>query len=221
MKKLIILALLVFLAWPMWAATWMIGDNDGYGAGIADNAKHEFDGIWAGWDGRSGDEKTATNGAQFTDTYSTTHPTLITVRAVKGAYSPQPGSVATFTIPDVGQGWTEGSLLFDMVGFQAAVFGSVIVTFNGIVQPWAFTDGFPVTRVRSFDLGQDVLGAINELSSLTVVVDRNTSKDFYGFDFLRLTLLSTGPTPVPEPAGLLLLGCGLLGLAAARRRSLR
>ena len=50
------------------ATTWMIGDNDGYGAGIPDNGNHPFNGYTAGYDVRIALEMAATNGAQYTDT---------------------------------------------------------------------------------------------------------------------------------------------------------
>ena len=158
------------------ATTWMIGDNDGYGAGIPDNGNHPFNGFTAGYDGRSASEMAATNGAQYTDTYSTTH----------GSFGPQPGSVATFQFTGLGNGWTEGSMWFDMADFQASTFGSVKTTYNGIVQNWSFNDGFPTTKIRFFDLAQDVIDSIN-LLSLTVAIDRNGSADFYGFDFALLS----------------------------------
>ena len=72
-KPLCLAGLLALAAAPVSATTWMIGDNDGYGAGIPDNANHPFNGSSANYDGRSAAEMAATNGAQYTDTYSTTY----------------------------------------------------------------------------------------------------------------------------------------------------
>ncbi len=167
----------------------------------------QINGFTANYDGRSAAEAAATNGAQYTDTYSTTHP----------GYGPQPGTVATFKFTGLGSGWTQGSMWFDMADFQASTFGAVAVTFNGIVQNWAFNDGFPHTRVRFFDLDAAVLTTINNTGELDVVIDRNASVDFYGFDYALLSNRA-GSDGIPEPGALALLGLGLACLAASLRR---
>ncbi|MDJ0918404.1 MAG: PEP-CTERM sorting domain-containing protein [Woeseiaceae bacterium] len=221
MKTRVLFAILFTLAAaPAWSDVIIIGDNDGYGAGVPDNGNHPFN---AGYDGRSDDEKAATNGAQFTDTYSTAHP----------GFGPQPGEVATFIFENLGTGWTEGSMWFDMADFQASTFGPLITTYNGIEQNWAFNDGFRTTVVRFFDLQQDVLDSINALGSLTVQITRAGSGDFYGIDYALLSnrlaedtdpnndpILKPGdPVAVSEPGtlGILVMGLGLL-LVGWRRR---
>lgn len=196
---------------PATAATYMIGDDDGFGVGVPDNADHPFLGV-PPYDNRSASEKAATNGAQYTDTYSTTQP----------GYSPQPGTVATFLFSGLGSGWTQGAMTFDLADFQASTFGATIVTYNGIVQNWAFNDGYPRTAIHSFDLQQDVLNSINTLGSLTVKIDRAGSGDFYGFDYAKLTDFNiVNPMPsVPEPATwmMMIAGFALVGSTIRRRR---
>lgn len=208
MSKLLASLLLAFAAVNASATVWMIGDDDGYGAGIPDNANHSFNGFNANYDGRSAAEKTATNGAQYTDTYSTTHP----------GYGPQAGTTATFVFTGLGNGWTQGSMWFDMADFQASTFGATSVTYNGILQNWSFNDGFPTTKVRYFDLAQNVLDSINALGSLTVTIDRNNSADFYGFDYAALSnLKGSDGLHVPEPSGILLVLGGLAALVMRRK----
>lgn len=215
MKRLLTALCMLFAATAVSAQVWIIGDDDGYGLGIPNGADHPFNGSTANYDGRSAAEAAATDGAQFTDTYSTTHP----------GYGPQAGTVATFTFSGLGPGWTEGNMIFDMADFQASTFGAVAVTFNGVVQNWAFNDGFPSTRVRAFSLEQAVIDSINLTGQLIVSIDRNGSGDFYGFDYaalsndLGITEVPTIPA-VPEPStyAMMALGLAVVGFVARRRR---
>jgi hypothetical protein len=208
MRKLLALTALALAVGPASAATWMIGDDDGYGVGIPDNANHPFNGFTANHDNRSAGEMAATDGAQFTDTYSTSHP---------GFGPADQGTVSTFKFTGLTGTWTQGSMWFDMADFQASTFGAVAVTFNGIVQNWAFNDGFPTTKVRFFNLDAATVASINALDELTIVIDRNASSDFYGFDYARLEDVNA---PIPEPSTYAMMGLGLgaLALAARRRR---
>ena len=190
------------------AATFTIGDNDGYGIGIADGATAPFTLKPTPYDGRSDAEKAASDGAQFTDTYSTTHPD----------FSPQDGTVATFTFSKLGSGLKSGSLKVDMAEFEAKTYGAVLVNFNGIAQDWAFEDGFTNTVVRDFDLSQAVIDSINSFGELVVTVDRNKSRDFYGFDFLQLSVENGNQVVVPIPAAIWLFSSAVIGLLGFNRR---
>ena len=211
MRKLKLLALLglAFAMSPASATIWQIGDDDGYGIGICNGCNHPFNGFTAGFDGRSPAEVAATDGAQYTDTYSVTH----------GSFSPadQTGSVATFSFLGLPSGWTAGHIQFDAADFQASTFGAVVTQFNGVTQPFNFNDGFPSTAIHHFALDAAVLASINSTNQLVITIDRNNSGDFYGFDYVRLNDFPA-PTPEPEAMALLMMGLGLLGVVARRRK---
>lgn len=190
------------------AAVFTIGDNDGYGMGIADGATAPFTLKPTPYDGRSDAEKAAKDGAQFTDTYSTTHPDN----------SPQEGTIATFIFSNVGNDIKSGALKVDMAEFEAKTYAPVLVNFNGITQDWAFEDGFTKTVVRDFDLSQAVIDSINTFGELVITVDRNNSRDFYGFDFLQLSVENGNPVVVPVPAAVWLFGSAVIGLLGFNRR---
>jgi PEP-CTERM motif len=208
---LLSVVLIGFAARPAAATSFMIGDNDGYGIGICDGCDHPFNGVTAGFDGRSQDEKddVAGTGVKYTDTYSTTH----------GEFSPpdQTGTIATFLFRGLGNAWTVGHLEVDAADFQATRFGAVLATFNGIVVPFNFDDGFPHTAIHYVDLSQPVLDSINATGQLRIQIDRNGSIDFYGFDYLKLNDFAS-PALVPEPASLILVSTGLIAVAARWRR---
>jgi len=209
MRKLLFAAALIAVASQASATSWMIGDNDGYGTGICDGCDHAFNGYTANYDGRSAAEKLAIDGAQFTDTYSTTQP----------SYGPQSGKVATFTFSGLGNTWTAGHLEIDMADFQADTYGHVITTFNGITQDFGYNDGFPHTVIHEYTLDAAVLASINTSRQLVINIDRNNSADFYGFDYLKLNDFPiTAAVPEPETYAMMLAGLGLMG-AVARRRS--
>jgi hypothetical protein len=156
----------------------MVGDDDGYGLGVADGGMA----VWPGagpfgsmYDGRDAAESAASDGAQLTDVYSSILP----------GYGPNlvSGSVV---MPFAGA-LIDGVLTVDMGDFQTSDTGAPIgVDFNGIPQLWDFDDGFRSTVVRSFALGEAVIAAANADGQLVVNLDRSGSSDFLAFDFFRL-----------------------------------
>jgi hypothetical protein len=194
----------------------MIGDDDGFGAGVADNASVQTvtgGPFWPGpgvegsdYDGRSAAEKLATNGAELTDTWSSLWPKY-------GPYATEIGHV----IFPVGQLITAATLTVDFGDFQAAQGGAISVRYNGFLQDWAFQDGFLATKVRTFGLDAAVLASINATGQLDVEIDHTGSSDLIAFDYFRLDA-SLAATSVPEPSTWALVAGGLLALAGVARR---
>jgi hypothetical protein len=187
--------------------TVTVGDNDGYGLGIADNASVVWPGVGpsgTNYDGRSGAEAAATNGAQFTDAYSSILP----------GSGPNSTTVANFIFPFSGT-LLSGTLTADLGDFQASTFGQMSVFFNGVAQPGLFniSDGFQNTAVHSFALSPTALANASAAGQLVVTVDRNGSGDFVAFDYLQLN----GELTVPEPASMAIWGLGALGFAMGSR----
>jgi len=202
MKNLTIVVAIVLSAAFCQGAIITIGDNDGYGAGIPDNGNIS---VLANpiTDNRSAAEKAATNGAQFTDTYSTSQPD----------FSPaDQGSVSTFLFTGL-SGLSSAILTVDMADFQSSDFGAPTVTYNGITQNWAFDDGFQASVVRTFALSSAVLASINSTGSLTVRIDRADSGDFYSLDYMSLNT-----NAVPEPGTFVLISTGILLVGSGLRR---
>ena len=183
----------------------MVGDNDGFGFGAAavpDGAP--LLNINLPEDRRSAAEAAATNGAQQTDFYS-------------ALFTPLPFQFDVI-LPFAGV-LTSGTLTIDMGGFQAATFGQITASLNGIAQPnlLNFEDGAFATAVRTFGLSPAVLAAANLAGQLVLRLDRSGSNDAIAFDFFRLNG-EVDAAPIPEPATLLLFGSGIAAGVARRRR---
>jgi hypothetical protein len=192
---------------------FIVGDVDNYN--IA-GAKDQGAVIWPGgapvFDGRSAAEMAATDGAQFTDSYSTLFP----------GYSPAGiGSTGSVFFPT---GWVihDGSFVMAMADFQASTFGAISMNINGVALDPAtqslestWNDGFEVSTIRAFVLTPAQIAAANLAGQLIVNFDHLSSGDFIAFDWFKMC---ANVEPVPVPPTAILLGSGLLGLVGLRFR---
>jgi hypothetical protein len=174
----------------------MIGDNDGYGNGfgfgfVGDNQSlprraigydDDDDDDYRPRDGRTADERAATNGAQQTDFYSALLP-------ASGRSCPI-GLPRSFDLvfPVEGQ-LTEATLEIDAASFEATRCQQIGLSINGVPQPGflAFSDGKLATRVHRITLTAAQLAAANQARPLKITLSRGNSTDKVAFDYFKLS----------------------------------
>ncbi|MFA4901479.1 MAG: hypothetical protein WC600_01910 [Desulfobaccales bacterium] len=205
----------------------LVGDVDNYGSipGAGDQVPAGTN-IWpgpgasgTGYDGRSAAEAAATNGAQFTDSYSTLFPGFSPADIVS-----ELGSVI-IPLPVGFPIIHDGTFAMAMGDFQASTFGAISMNFNGVALdatqllqgPATWDDGFQASAIRSFVLNPAQLAAINAAGQLEVNFDHTGSADFIAFDWFKLC----ANVDVPVPPTAILFGSGLLGLVGLHFRKNR
>lgn len=211
MKKLLTATTLVVLLATQafgFSVFHQIGDNDGFGFGIADNGSIPS----PVFDNRSVAEMAASDGSQFTDNdnlYNTGDPTF-----------------THFFNTNLFSNITSATFTIDVQGLQPNAFG------QGSLPSYLYLDGNQVPGFELIDLGAtgsmvmtfNVNTAWLADGQLNVFLDINDagdvpigSADLVAVDFTRLDVEGDAAV-VPEPATLLFLGMGLVGIGIYRRR---
>ena len=219
--------------------TILVGDNDGFGAGIPDGGDGSiitnFETGFDAFDFRSVDEANATDGAHATDFYYLFFPTT---EAPLSPFNPivvgDPADPRASTSADISFLFsgelTSASLTIDFLDWQSD--GYITANVNGSPHELGSPGSFSESFVRTYSLTPSQLAAANDaeqvILSLVLAAEFPSANevpngDLVAFDFFRLDgeLADVAPPPpaVPEPTGFLLMltGMGCVALACKPR----
>jgi hypothetical protein len=150
MRKLLAVGSLAFAMGSASATTWMIGDNDGYGIGIPDNADHPFQRL-----DRQLRRPQRRRGGRHQRRAVQPTPTAPPTRATRRTAtkpSRHSASPAWQRLDRRARKW------FDRPTFQASdLRRPFAVTYNGIVQNWPSTTASRTPPCASSTCSQDVM----------------------------------------------------------------
>ncbi len=222
--------------------TILVGDKDNFGLGAAaqtqlpcltnpgwspDGPSNQANCIAPLLDWRSAAEQSAANGAQLTDTYSALYSGTESDCTGLGMTCTLNGETGLIILPFAGQ-LTSASLSFLMADFESGQNLPMLADINGIPVDFAYNHGYRQIGFDSIVLTPEMLAAANAVGEVRLFLDHRAAffgpsdeRNFGSFDYVAFDYFELQAEVVPEPGTWVLLGTGLLALAARLRRARR